>query len=191
MEISLNIITTTIGRETLPRLIESFYQSLDENDFLTVISDQNHEFVQEVLSKYEFKCTVVYIRNENEDGWHRNTYGHNLINKYKSSFKGDFIMFADDDDRYVEGIIPFVKAQLKDLNTMYIFKHKWGYYSHWNEPVVNNIGKCMVSIPNLREKLPFILEDVTGDFHWFPELEKLCNVEFIDKIIYLVRDTEI
>lgn len=188
---SLNIIITTIGRETLPRLIESFYGSLEECDFLTIISDKRHDFVQEVISRYDFKCNVIYINNGEDPEKHRNKFGHDLINKHKSSFEGDFLMFADDDDRYVEGIIPFIKAQLIDKGTMYIFKHKWDYFSHWNEPVVVNIGKCMVSIPNIKSELPDIQEDVQGDFYWFPELEKIFDVKFVDKIIYLVRDTEL
>lgn len=191
LDASVNIIITTIGRDSLPRLIESFYKSLSKNDFLTVISDRNHTFVRETLLSYNFECTLVYIENIEGENKHRNKYGHDLINKYKKYFKGDFLMFADDDDRYVENVIPFVKEQLKEPNTMYIFKHKWGYFPHWNVPVVHNIGKCMVAIPNLKEQLPPIIEDIMGDFYWFPELEKLCRVEFVDKIIYLIRDTEL
>jgi hypothetical protein len=191
MNISLNIITTTMGRETFPILIESFYNNLNENDFFTVISDKNHDFVEDTLTKYDFKCTVIYIKDDSEPSKYRNKYGHDLINKFKSEFKGDFLMFADDDDHYVKDAINFVRKEIVDLNTMYIFKHKWGLNSHWTVPIVNNIGKCMVSIPNIKENLPYIIEDVTGDFYWFPELEKIFNVKFIDKIIYLVRDTEL
>jgi hypothetical protein len=52
---SLNIVCTSIGRETLPRLIESFKDQLDPTDIFTIITDINHEFVIEVLSRYEFK----------------------------------------------------------------------------------------------------------------------------------------
>ena len=49
---SFNIVCTTIGRESLPRLIDSFKNQLTQNDSFTIISDTNHEFVQNILSNY-------------------------------------------------------------------------------------------------------------------------------------------
>ena len=61
-----NIVCTSIGRETLPRLIESFKDQLSENDIFTIISDINHEFVESVLSNYDFKFKVNHIKNLGE-----------------------------------------------------------------------------------------------------------------------------
>lgn len=190
VKFSINVITTTIGRDTLPRLIESFINFLDESDYYTIISDTNHTQVEEVLSRYKFKCTLIHIKDLETENKHSNKFGHHLINKYKSEFKGDFILFADDDDRYATDGIISVKNTIKSPDTMYIFKHKWNGIPHWTQPVVHNIGKCMVAIPNLKDKLPYIQEDVMGDFYWFPDIVKLVNVEFIDKIIYLVRNDQ-
>lgn len=189
-QFSINVITTTMGRETLPILIESLYKYLKPWDYYTVISDCKHEEVEEVLQRYNFECKVIHIRDPKEFTDYSKR-GHHLINKYKHLFEGDFIMFGDDDDRYVDNIFDFIREQLKEKDTMYIFKHKWGYFSHWTQPVVNNIGKCMVAIPNAKENLPPIQEDLLGDFHWFPELNKTFKAEFIDKIIYLVRDSNL
>jgi hypothetical protein len=88
--LSLNIVCTSIGRETLPRLIESFKDQLDPTDIFTIISDINHEFVSEILSRYEFKFKVNHILNQGEQKW---KYGHPLINENINSLEGDFIMF--------------------------------------------------------------------------------------------------
>lgn len=188
---SINVVTTTMGRDSLPRLIESFYKDLSPNDFYTVISDCKHEEVESVLQNYDFPCKVIHIKDVKTDNITYAKRGHHLINKYKHLFEGDFIMFADDDDRYADDVFGFIRSTLKEKDTMYVFKHKWGYFSHWVLPVVHNLGKCMVAIPNIKEELPPIQEDLLGDHLWFPELNKLFKAEFIDKIIYLVRDTNL
>ena len=53
---SFNIFCTTIGRESLPRLIDSFKNQLTQNDFFTIISDTKHEFVDKVI--YKIRDTI-------------------------------------------------------------------------------------------------------------------------------------
>ncbi len=55
---SFNIICTSIGRTTLPRLIESFKEQLNENDIFTIISDINHAYVSEVLKLFFSPCVA-------------------------------------------------------------------------------------------------------------------------------------
>jgi hypothetical protein len=95
---SFHIICTSLGRESLGRLINSFIGQLNENDFFTIISDNNHEYVESTLSDFNFKCKLNHIKNLNGP---EGKYGHPLLNRYMNTLDGDFIMFADDDDKYV------------------------------------------------------------------------------------------
>jgi hypothetical protein len=62
--ISINVLLTTVGREELKtRMLPSLVNQLNENDYLTVVSDTNHRFVSECLSEFNFKCTVSHIMN--------------------------------------------------------------------------------------------------------------------------------
>jgi len=186
--ISFNIFCTTLGRPTLPRLIDSLINQLDENDYLTIVSDNNHEFVQSTLNNYTFKCKLTYIKNENGPS---GGYGHALINEHINNLPGDFIMFADDDDRYVENAFEIIKKTAIDKNKLYVFKHKWYGTICWNvkDFTLGNVGKCMCSIPNTHD-LPKFRVDVLGDVYFYQEIGNKFESEFIDYIIYKVRDTE-
>jgi len=185
---NINIVCTTLGRLSLPRLIESFIDQLSENDIFTIISDTNHEFVSDVLSRYNFKFKVDHIINH--EGI-KGAFGHPLLNKHMNNLDGDFIMFADDDDRYTEGAFNIIKKTLKDKNKLYVFKHKWGYTYAWNTKdfTRGNVGKCMCAIPNTHN-LPNFEENVLGDVIFYEEISKIFDYEFIDHVIYKVRDTE-
>jgi hypothetical protein len=57
---SFNIVCTTIGRESLPKLIDSFKNQLTPNDYFTIISDTNHEIVENILSNYTFNFNFYW-----------------------------------------------------------------------------------------------------------------------------------
>ena len=185
---SYNIVCTSIGRETLPRLIDSFINQLSENDFFTIISDINHDFVESVLSNYDFKFKVKHIKNSDE---RKGKYGHPLINENLNTLEGDFIMFADDDDRYTENAFKVIKETVKEKNKLYVFKHNWLGTINWTEKnfTRGNVGKCMGVIPNTHN-LPLFQEDVFGDVIFYEDISKIFESEFVDFIIYKVRDTE-
>ena len=184
-----NVVCTTIGRNTLGRLIDSLIFQLSENDVFTVISDYNHEYVQEILGNYNFKCKLNYIKNSEEP---QGKFGHPLLNKHLNCLEGDFIMFADDDDRYVDGAFDYIKKTVVDKNTLYIFKHKWYGTVNWTQPdfTLGNVGKCMGAVPNTGD-LPLFREDVLGDVYFYEDISKKFKSEFIDFIIYKVRDTDL
>lgn len=184
---SFNIVCTSLGRQSLSRLIDSFINQLNESDYFTIISDDNHDYVEHTLLDFEFKCKVHHIKNFNGP---EGKFGHPLLNRYINTLDGDFIMFADDDDRYVEDAFENIRNIVTDRK-LYIFKHKWGQTINWSSKhfEIGNIGKCMGVIPNTK-KLPLFQEDVFGDGIFYLDLSKIIEYEFIDKIIYKVRDTE-
>lgn len=186
MNYSFNIICTTIGRETLPKLIESFKDQLNQNDIFTIISDINHDIVESFLSRYDFHFKVNHLKNE---GNKLGKYGHPLLNKHINNVEGDFIMFADDDDYYVDGAFDKIRKYVLEKK-LYIFKHKWGDTINWTtkEVKLGNIGKCMGVIPNTKN-LPMFQEDVFGDGLFYEDLVKTMDYEFVDEIIYKIRNT--
>lgn len=186
---SFNVICTTLGRNTLGRLLDSVVNQLSSKDYLTIISDYNHEFVQNTLSMYNFKCSLSHLKNEQGP---TGGYGHRLLNTYMNSLDGDYIMFADDDDRYTEGAFEVIRNTVKNKKTLYIFKHKWYGTINWTvrDFTLGNVGKCMGVIPNTKD-LPSFREDVLGDVYFYEDLSKKFESEFVDHIIYKVRDTDL
>lgn len=184
-----NIVCTTIGRQTLPRLINSLVNQLSDTDIFTIISDANHDYVKEVLSGFTFKCKLNYIKSEEPT---LGKYGHPLINRHINNLDGDFIMFADDDDRYVEDAFEIIKKEVKHKDVLYIFKHKWYGTVNWTikDFTRGNVGKCMGVIPNTHD-LPLFREDVLGDVYFYEEIGEKFKSEFIDYVIYKVRDTDL
>lgn len=183
---SFNIVCTTLGRKTLPRLIGSLKKQLTYNDYLTVLSDFNHNYVKDILSNQNLNSNLKHIINQNGP---LGKYGHPLLNKHINSLDGDFIMFADDDDYYVDDAFDFIRKTVKEKK-LYIFKHKWGNTINWTtkEVKLGNVGKCMGVIPNTKN-LPFFSENVFGDGLFYEQISKMFDYEFVDKIIYKVRDT--
>jgi len=183
---SFNIICTTIGRESLERLINSIENQLEENDYFTLISDNNHNFVKKLLLKYNFKFKLNHIINHQDPS---GQFGHSLLNKHINNVDGDFIMFADDDDYYEPDAFDFIRQTVKEKK-LYIFKHKWGNTINWSikEVILGNVGKCMGVIPN-NKNLPMFEENVLGDGIFYEQISKIFDYEFVDKIIYKVRNT--
>ncbi len=186
MMYSFNIICTTIGRESLIRLIDSFKNQLMTHDIFTVISDTNHDRVKNILNQYDFDFKLNHIKNEGEP---LGKFGHPLLNKYINNVDGDFIMFADDDDYYVEDAFENIRKFVIEKK-LYIFKHKWVHTINWTteEVKLGNVGKCMGIIPNTKN-LPKFREDVFGDGLFYEDLVQTMKYQFVDKIIYKVRNT--
>jgi hypothetical protein len=190
--ISINVLLTTIGRETLTtRMLPSLVNQLNENDYLTVVSDINHKFVSECLSQYDFKCTVTHIMNNVQLGF----WGHESRNKWQNNLLGDFIMNADDDDRYIDGAFDMIRKIVIDNNKVYLFRVTWceqGEYKYsWKTKNVLKIGQvgtmCGV-IPN-NKKLPRWEHVFSGDGEFYLALSKQLEFEFVDYVIYKMRDT--
>lgn len=184
---SFNIICTSLGRPTILRLLNSLNNQLTTNDVFTLISDDNHEYIKKVLQNNTFTYKINHII---EHGGPSGFYGHSIINKHINTLSGDFLMFADDDDRYSEDAFSHIRTHVKEKK-LYIFKHKWNDTINWSEKEITlgNIGKCMGVIPNTK-KLPMFQLNVFGDGLFYEDLSKNMEYEFVDKIIYKVRDTE-
>tara|TARA_R110000868_G_scaffold355201_2_gene616619 strand:- start:7451 stop:8011 length:561 start_codon:yes stop_codon:yes gene_type:complete len=185
--ISLNVILTTIGRNGLIKMFESLINQLQKQDYLTVISDDAHPFVRSLLSEFNFKCTVIHIANSEPLGY----WGHGSRNKYQNLLPGDYLANADDDDRYVENCFEKIREVVKE-DKLYIFKHK--HYDNYAWSIegrveLGNIGTSCGVISNTHD-LPDWELVYGGDASFYIALAKQKECEWVDHLIYKVRDTE-
>lgn len=187
--ISINVLLTTIGRPSLHRMLSSLQSQLQEQDIITIVSDFDHHVTDTILLQMEFKCKVDVIKNPVRLGH----WGHGSRNKYQNSLKGDFIMNADDDDRYVDGAFDKIREVCTEKNKLYIFKHEHHGAFAWHTKdhvVTGNIGTSCGVIPNTGSLPPEWGAWVGGDGNFYEKISKLMPYEFIDFVIYKVGDTQ-
>ena len=184
---SFNVLLTTIGREELKsRMLPSLVNQLTEIDHLTIVSDMNHDLVSDYIKSFDFKCKVNHISNETTLGY----WGHGSRNKYQNTLEGDFILNGDDDDRYVEGCFDYIRSVVKEKK-LYFFKHEDNNSFAWTRQVVEigNIGTSCGVIPN-NKNLPDWGYFYGGDGAFYVSLSKMIDYEFVDYVIYKVRNTQ-
>jgi hypothetical protein len=184
---SLNVLLTTIGRDELKsRMLPSLVNQLNSNDYLTIVSDDNHQQVRDAINSLDFKCTVTHIANSEKLGF----WGHGSRNKYQNNLLGDYILNADDDDSYVDGCFDFIRSVAIE-NKLYLFKFQGGGEFFWRDKIVciGNIGTPCGVIPN-NKNLPYWEHFYGGDGTFYVSLANMIEVEFVDYVIYKVRDIE-
>lgn len=184
--ISLNVILTTIGRDELLRMLRSLIHQLTEDDYITIVSDADHSLVRQCLSSFNPACTIIHIANSNSLGY----WGHGSRNKYQNILPGDYLLNADDDDRYTEGAFDKIREVVKEKK-LYIFKHQDGRNVAWSIPGVvqlGNIGTSCGVIPNTHN-LPDWELVYGGDASFYIKLSKMMECEWIDHVIYKVKNT--
>ena len=183
---SINVFIATIGRETLKTLmLPSLVNQLHERDYLTIVSDDNHDFVAESISSFHFKCKVTHQRTETPLGY----WGHGIRNAYQNTLEGDFISNADDDDMYVEGAFDFIREVINNDTKLYFFKVKDGNHTLWTtyDVALSNVGTSCGVIPNTKN-LPNWGYFYGGDGHFYIELSKNMPYQFIDYVIYKTKN---
>jgi len=184
--ISLNVILTTIGRESLKRMLNSLINQLSENDYLTIISDAGHSSVRKMLNETDFKCPVIHISNETSLGY----WGHGSRNKYQNHLPGEFLLNADDDDRYTDGAFDKIRGAVKEKK-LYIFRHEDNGNFAWSIPgkvELGNIGTSCGVIPNTHD-LPDWELVYGGDASFYIAISKKMECEWVDHVIYKVKNT--
>lgn len=184
--ISINVILTTVGRVSLGRMFHSLINQLTEDDFLTVIDDKKTEYTARLLSIFNFTCTVILIQNSKTLGY----WGHASRNKWQNKLPGDYLINADDDDYYTEGAFDKIREVVKEKK-LYIFKHEDKGNFAWSIDgliELGNIGTSCGVIPNTHD-LPDWELVYGGDASFYIELSKRLPCEWIDHVIYKVKNT--
>ena len=91
-QLSFNVIITTAGRSSLPKMLASIAPQLRPNDFLTLISDTAHEASAAALAAAPCACTRRHIANEKPLGF----WGHGSRSRWQDELPGDFCEFTLD-----------------------------------------------------------------------------------------------
>lgn len=188
--ISLNVILTTVGRESLMRMLNSLLWQLEKQDYLTIISDDEHHYVRSCLQQfdkgYRLLCTIIHIANTEKLGY----WGHASRNKYQNLLPGEYILNCDDDDFYTKGAFDKIREVVKEKK-LYIFKHEDNRNFAWSIPgevKLGNIGTSCGVIPNTHD-LPDWELVYGGDATFYIELSKRMECEWVDHVIYKVKNT--
>ena len=185
---TFNILITTIARPSLTRMVDSIWPQLNEGDFLTIVADcklrQVIPLIQGAIDNAT--CTIELIQNFAPRGY----FGHGSRNVWQNNLRGDFIMNADDDDVYTPDAMQIVRQHCTQQK-LYIFRMLYNTIEMPRNHAIElcNIGTPCGIIPNTHD-LPIWGLRHGGDFDFYNELSKHVDFEFVDKVIYKVKDSE-
>jgi len=187
MEKTFNIILTTIGRESITRMVNSIYPQLKKGDYLTIICDCRLTAVLPKITECLERsvCNIVLIQNSEVKGY----MGHGSRTFFQNKLFGDYLMNADDDDYYLPDAMESIRSVCKE-EKLYIFKmadekREIPFVPSLTE---SNIGTPCGVIPN-NSNLPMWGERYGGDFDFYNNLSKQVRFEFVDKVIYKIRNS--
>jgi len=178
---SLNVFLTTIGRKKLPIMLDSLWPQLLPTDYLTVVSDMEHEYVRSALTQFKFACPVIHIANPEPLGF----WGHGSRTKYQNSLPGDYFLHGDDDDYYLPGAFYKIRRSIC-FQRLYLFRIQDKQDIIWRRrgPVQSHqIGTPCGAVPNTGN-LPAWGNFYAGDGHFYEQAAKLFQVEWVDFVIY-------
>lgn len=177
---SFNVLITTIGRSNLGSLLDSLKNQLSHNDYITIVSDKDHASSQKILQSRlpELKCTVIYIANAVCLGY----WGHPSRTMYQNKLLGQYILNADDDSVYLDGVFDYMREVVKEYK-LYIFKHEnqlgVTFWLRKDEVAIGNIDTACGVIPNTGQ-LPTWHSFYGGDGRFYENLAKEMQVEFVN-----------
>ena len=184
---TFNILIATVGRPTLQNMLNSLSSQLWEDDCLTVVFD-GHSNIPLMFDFTNFKCKVNLFYEPIALGY----WGHGIRNKYANLLeKRDFIMHADDDDTYTDGIFNTIRSYILDINTLYVYKFEWQnkpWPSKHDNCREGTIGTPLGVIPYELNKKGTWLPRFGGDGKFYEEIARHAkNIVFSDIVIYKIK----
>jgi hypothetical protein len=186
---SIHILIATIGKQSIMRMLESIKGQLNSIDFVTIVYDNkdiDNTFGQVTEFVKQFHCKVNIIMEETNLGY----WGHGIRNKYCNIIKdGDFLIHADDDDKYRPNSIALIKLYSVDRNSLYIFRtysitHKSVL---WRAPIIERTN---IGTPNGIFPINIINRGIWrphygGDFYYCRDISMhVPNIIFVPIVIY-------
>jgi hypothetical protein len=152
---SITFLVATNGKKTLRNVLRSmygqFFHGLDKFEVYfdgPDFAEVGPEYFRDELNLYKVGDLNFHVLPENLGYW-----GHGIRNTYQKTFTTDYIHHIDDDDCYIENVMPRVHKDLKDNYgkiLMYRFRNKGVPYPQWDDPEIRcgNIGTPSGMIPN-------------------------------------------
>lgn len=172
-----NVVLTTVGRDTLQRMVDSIAPQLKRWDYLTILWD-----CQPIALQINSKCQVISLLNPEPLGY----WGHASRTKWQSMLPGDYLMNGDDDDVFLPGAMDKIREVCTE-EKLYVFKMIYAEHEIWKTQVIDlgNIGTpCGVYPP---KNLPSWDLTYGGDCQFYKKLSTQLPVQFVDHIIYEVK----
>jgi hypothetical protein len=115
---SFHILIATIGRPCLQTMLQSLVPQLKACDHITVVFDGTPV---QILDSSGAICQIHWRSQMPALGAH----GHGIRNAYGSRLERcDFVLHADDDDTYPEGIFDKLRGLCKNPACLYIGKYR-------------------------------------------------------------------
>ncbi|CAK0732654.1 hypothetical protein CVIRNUC_000161 [Coccomyxa viridis] len=117
---TLHIIIPTTGRKTLFKMIRSLESQLSSEDHLTIGFDGQDK--EGIFEEVQHMLRTMPGNNEAIMEQKYGDMGNSIRDKHKKE-KGDFVMFADDDNWYVPDALSTVRAVVSnDWDALYVFQ---------------------------------------------------------------------
>lgn len=154
---TLSIITPTLGRSTLLRVIEEAERQLDKNDQHFVVLDVLNGNCAKARSQV-YGRRVLYMEHANE----RSRSGAAQRDMAMRWARGDYLWFVDDDDIIEPGAVQAIKLACEEQpGVPHFFPMErtgiWLDHVSWEQGMM---GGSQIIWPNDPEKLP----------RWMPEI---------------------
>jgi hypothetical protein len=190
---TFHVLIATIGRPALINMLNSLKPQLTEADCLTVVYDGRTCPDKSIYDG--FKCKVNIFEEPVALGY----WGHGIRNKYASLLEPrDFVLHADDDNRYHSSAFVYFRNMIDDKSTLYVAKTVY----QDNKKLIVMPSTPIIKVGNIDTGcgiIPFELNKrgtwqpiYGGDGKFYEELAAIQIAErkpivFLDKITYLIR----
>jgi glycosyltransferase involved in cell wall biosynthesis len=154
---SISVITPTIGRPSLERMLVSLLPQLSENDEVLVVGDGPQPEAERIISKLlgSSKKPVSTVVRYWETKPVRN-FGNPQRNEAVGKAVCKRLFFVDDDDVVLPGAIAAIRARSKAAPASpLMFRMQHPAVIMWNEKKVlpGNVSGQMFVVPNIKDRL--------------------------------------
>lgn len=183
----LSIITPTIGRPTLKRLVASVDTTWLDADEWLIVGDTRHG-VEPWVKPYveELGHPFRYL----EYGKEESCYGHPQRNYAMTQAReGNYLVFNDDTDEFALGAIDMVREEIgrRDVGPMlFSFEIDGGTWSARNNIFPGLVGGHQIVTPNIPGKLGRWEQRYEGDFDFIEQTVALWDgIARVDRLLAL------
>lgn len=191
---SITFFIATIGRKTMTNTLRSLYGQFNHGrDKIEVFFDGPNfrevgpEYFQPEKDLFGEDLTF-HVLPEN-----LGCFGHCIRNVYQGTFNTEYIHHCDDDDNYIENILPQVRNDIKEnFGKLLIYKFMNSDGIRWRTQDIThgNVGTPSGLIPNCPEIMGHWGEWAGGDAHFYETTRDkigMYNIVFKDTVIYRIR----
>ena len=189
---AFSIITPTIGRPELARALLSAARQLGPYDEHIVIGDGPQPEAQRMALEYRH---TRYIQTPRTGG-----FGAVQRDAGIMQATGDYLIFLDDDDVLVDGVLPVVREIVAETpGALFLFRCRFYGYGAipdgtvlWRDQEIRdgNVSTAQIVCPNKRNLPPWALHGVlryNADFTFIRDVAGLTQVLWQDEILQITR----